>query len=303
MFHSHLSLSNSPPAAQPIMEAAQLMFQWHCHLPLALERIDVQASLEVAFRCELSHGPLAQGSAIRAVTLPPGGMMQVLLRERHSRLILDSAGSLHQRCEAVAAEMTYLHRLRRALRALGLPQNDRLAWADDNVRVTGTPVSFPFLTPVLQDLIDRAEAASRMSEAAARTARSALPRDIGPAAPARTLHNLNPRRSLTLFFYQAEKLQLARVELHQIDRLVEAPSAALAAEVQAAIDRNLIDLKLIDQQGRVTAAARSSLGWQRTFQLPTPHLLVRACPIDIGFTDTASGAASLDLRSRPGCAA
>jgi hypothetical protein len=260
------------------MEAVRPAFQWHCHLPLA------------------------QGSAIRAVTVPPGGVMQVLLRERHSRLILETDGLTPHRCETVAAELTYWQGLRHALRRLGLPQNERLTLVDDNLHVTGTPVSFPFLTAVLQGLIDRAEAARRMSEAAARTARSGVPAPSDPP-PARTLSNVNLQRALTLFFYQAEKIQLARVELHQIDRTVEAPSAALAAEVQEVIDRNLIDLKLIDQQGRVTAAARSSLGWQRTFRLPTPHLWVKSCLIDSGFTDVASGTASLNLRSHPGCTA
>jgi hypothetical protein len=213
MFHTHLSSSNSPPAVPFEMEAVRPAFQWHCHLPLA------------------------QGSAIRAVTVPPGGVMQVLLRERHSRLILETDGLTPHRCETVAAELTYWQGLRHALRRLGLPQNERLTLVDDNLHVTGTPVSFPFLTAVLQGLIDRAEAARRMSEAAARTARSGVPAPSDPP-PARTLSNVNLQRALTLFFYQAEKIQLARVELHQIDRTVEAPSGAiepgLAAHVPAA---------------------------------------------------------------------
>jgi hypothetical protein len=87
----------------------------------------------------------------------------------------------------------------------------------------------------------------------------------------------------------------ARVEVHQINRVVDASSAA--------IDRILIDLKLIDQQGRVTAAARLALSWQCTFWLPTPHLWVKSCLIDSGLTDVTSSTTSLDLRSRPECAA
>jgi hypothetical protein len=297
MFHSHLTQFNSPPSIPRGMPAAQPAVFWHCHFPLALERTDVQAALDVTFRLELAHGPLAQGAIIRAVTLPPGGVLHVLLRERQSRLIMDTDIPAHHCCEAVAAELNYLHGLRQALQRLGLPQNQRLNLADDAVHVTGTPLSFPFLTSVLRGLLERSEAASRMSEAAARTARLAMPRDLGPAVPPRVLHNVNPRRALTLFFYQAEKLQLARVELHQIDRVVDAPSAALAAEVDAEIDRNLIDLKLSDQHGRVTAAARSIFGWQRTFRLPTPHLWVNACVIDVGSADVTNSPASLDVRT------
>ena len=300
MIHSHLSLFHSPPVAPCAMEAARPAFYWHCHLPLALQRATVPAALDATFRIELAHGPLAQGSIIRTVTLPPGGALHYLLRERYSRLIMDTDIPAHHRCDTVTAELTYLHSLRQALRRLGVPQNDRVAQTDDTLHVTGSPVSFPFLLSVLQGLVDRSEAASRMSEAAARTARSALPRDDGPAIQSRALHNVNARRALTLFFYQAEKIQLARVELHQIDRVVEAPSAASAAEVQAEIDRNLIDLKLIDQQGRVTPAAQAIFGWQRTFRLPTPHLWVKSCLIDGGFTEMTSGTLSLDLRTQPG---
>lgn len=299
MLQSHLSHLTAPPVA-PRALSARPVLRWHCHLPLALERRDVQASLEMTFHIELAHGPLAQGSIVRAVTLPPGGTLSVLLCAHHSRVIMDADIPAHHRCEAVAAELTYVQHLRRTLRRLGLPQHERFNLADESLHVTGSPVSFPFLLSVLQGLIDRTEAASRMSEAAARTVRSALPRDDGPASPPRLLHNINSRRALTLFFYQAEKIQLARAELYQIDRVVEAPSGTRAAEVEAEIDRNLIDLKLIDRQGHVTPAARSLLGWQRTFRLPTPHLWVKSCLIDSSLTDSASSSASLDLRTSPG---
>ncbi len=301
MYQSHLSHFTSPPIAPGEMQAARPVVRWHCHLPLALERNDVQASLDIVFRLELAHGPLAQGSIVRAVTLPPGGTLSVLLAEHPARLIMDADIPAHHRCETVAAELTYVQHLRRALRRPGLPQPERLNLADDSLHVTGSPVSFRFLPPVLHGLLDRTEAASRMSEAAARTVRSALPRDDGPAAPPRLLRNTNSRRALTLFFYQAEKLQWARAELYQIDRVVEAPSGALAAEVEAEIDRNLIDLKLIDQAGRVTPAARSLFGWQRMFRLPTSHRWVKSCPIDYGLADMTSSGASLDLRTPPGC--
>lgn len=298
MLQAHPSHFTAPPVA-PRTLSARPALHWHCHLPLALEHHDVQTSLEVTFHLELAHGPLAQGSIVRAVTLPPGGTLAVLLREPHAQLIMDADIPAHHRCETVAAESTYAQHLRRALRRLGLPQPEHLNLADESLHVTGSPVSFPFLLPVLQGLIDRTEAASRMSEAAARTARSALPRDDGPASPPRLLRNINSRRALTLFFYQAEKIELVRAELYQIDRVVEAPSGARAAEVEAEIDRNLIDLKLIDRQGHVTPAARSLLGWQRTFRLPTPHLWVKSCLIDSSPTDSASRSASLDLRTQP----
>lgn len=297
MVHSCITPCTSPPIAPGEMQAARPVVRWHCHLPLALERNDVQASLRIVFRIELAHGPLAQGSIVRAVTLPPGGTLSVLLPEHQARLIMDADIPAHHRCETVAAELTYVQQLRRALCRLGLPQPERLNLADDSLHVTGSPVSFPFLLPVLHGLLDRTETASRMSEAAARTARSALPRADGPASPPRLLRNTNSRRALTLFFYQAEKIQLARAELYQIDRVVEAPGSALAAEVEAEIDRSLIDLKLLDQQGRVTPTARSLLGWQRMFRLPTPHRWVKSCLIDGGSADMASGPTSLDLRT------
>ncbi len=305
MFHTHLSWPNSPPSICLAADAAPSAFDWHCHLPLALERADVQAEVNLGFRFELTGGPLAQGAAIRVVTLPPGGAMQLLLHERHSRLILETDGPSHHRCEAVAAETIYLQELRHALRRLGLLQNDHRVAADDNLHVTGTPVSFPFLAAVVQGFIDRAEAASRTSEAAARTTRSArsAPAHDDSALPSRLLTNSNRRRALTLFVYHAEKFQLACLELHQIDRGVKAPSAVIAAEVEAEIDRNLIELKLIDQRGRVTSAARSRFGWQRAFRLPTPHVLVKTCLIDVGSADMASGDVTLDVQLGSGCAA
>ena len=289
MVHTHLSLSNAPPVACLNGDLIRSAFYWHCHLPLALERADVQAELELAFRFELSAGPLAQGSAIRAVTLPPGGAVRVLLHEQHSRLILETDEPSLQRCEAVAAETTYVQNLRCALRRMGLPPNDYGVAANDPVHVTGTPVSFPFLAQVLPGLIDRAEAASRLCEAAARTTRSSLLAQPVAAPSSRLWSNSNQLRALTLFFYHAEKFQLARLELHQIDRAVKASNDTRAAEVQAEIDRNLIDLALIDQQGRVTTAARSRFGWQRSFRLPTPHILVKPCLVDVGFIEVASG--------------
>ena len=71
MLQSHLSHLTAPPVA-PRALSARPVLRWHCHLPLALERHDVQASLEMTFHIELAHGPLAQGSIVRAVTLPPG---------------------------------------------------------------------------------------------------------------------------------------------------------------------------------------------------------------------------------------
>jgi hypothetical protein len=109
---------------------------------------------------------------------------------------------------------------------------------------------------------------------------------------------------MTLFFYQADKYEVVRFGLRRIDRVVAAPAVEIEAEVRAEIDRQLRQLGLIDLHGKLTPAALTQFGWQRTFRLPTPHVLVKTCLADKSITESSTfGAIKIDPRQRPGHAA
>jgi hypothetical protein len=142
-----------------------------------------------------------------------------------------------------------------------------------------------------------------MSEAEGRVNRSE-PGAGETAQSQRLLINPNRHRALTLFFYQADKYEVIRCGLHRIDRQVAAPTASIEAEIRAEIDGQLRQLGMLDAHGHLTATAQTQFGWQRTFVLPTPHILVKTCLADNSLTESSVfGAIKIDPRHRPGHAA
>ncbi len=251
------------------------------------------------FKLERQAGPLTQGTVIRSVTLPASGSLQLQASDGHACFVLETDSVSVFRCETVPAEAQYWSSLLRQLGQLETPG----AHTADLVQVQGESVSYPLLTTVLRSLVERTEALSRSSEAAAQASRSE-PSSDGRPLPPRLLINPNRHRAMTLFFYQADKYEVVRFGLRRIDRVVAAPAVEIEAEVRAEIDRQLRQLGLIDLHGKLTPAALTQFGWQRTFRLPTPHVLVKTCLADKSITESSIfGAIKIDPRQRPGHAA
>lgn len=295
-YQNPLSISD-PPAIYGGHHAVPTMLDLGCHLPLALQRPEVQAEMVLWFKLERQAGPLTQGTVIRSVTLPAGGTIQLNPTEEQARFILETDSIGVFRCETVPAEARYWSQVRLGLQQLGHLRSESTAQA---LHIDGESVSPPFITTVLHSLTERTEALSRLSEAAARVNRSGAELS-GTALPSRLLINPNRHRALTLFFYQAEKYEVIRCGLRRIDRLVAAPLDSINAEICAEIDRQLQQIGLLDARGQLTSTAQAQFGWQRTFVLPTPHILVKACLADKGITDSSVfGAIKIDPHRRPG---
>jgi hypothetical protein len=269
--------------------------------PLALGRSNLSAVLEVWLHLERQAGTLTQGKVIRSVTLPPNGSIQLTSADQ-ARFILDEDGFSVFRCEGLPAEDAYMQSMRRGLEQLGMrtPDGAEAGRADNTIVLDAGPISFPFLPAMLQSLVDRAEVYSRWSEAIARRAQRAVRGPVGRSYT-RTFTNPNGRRSLTLFFYHADKYQLVRCRLSRIDRMVEAvggmraASPAHAEATCAAIDQQLSAADLLDAQGQVTPAAQQLYSWQHSFRLPTPHVLVRSHPLDTAADSSIFEAAKIRL--------
>ncbi len=298
-YHNSLSIPDPPPTYRRF-NAVPSTLEFGCRMPLALNRADVQAEVTLWFKLERQAGPLTQGTVIRAATLPAGGSIQLHPTDGHSRFVLETDSVSVFRCEAVPAEARYWRSLLHGLNQLGTQRSERTV---DLVHIDGESISYPFLTTVLQGLIERTEALSRMSEAAARANRSEPSVGEIPLPP-RLLINPNRHRALTIFFYQADKYEVVRFGLRRIDRRVAAPTLSIEAEIRAEIDQQLRQLGLLDPRGQLTSGAFSQFGWQRTFVLPTPHILVKTCLADTSLTDSSVfGAIKIDPHHRPGHAA
>ncbi len=298
-YYNSLSILDPPPAYRGF-NAVPSALEFGCRMPLALQRTDVQAEVTLWFKLERQAGPLTQGAVIRAATLPAGGSIQLQPINGHSRFVLETDSVSVFRCEAVPAEARYWRSLLHSFSQLGTQRSEWSRRTADPIHIDGESVSYPFLTTVLQSLVERTEALSRMSEAAARANRSESSAGETPL-PARRLINPNRHRAMTLFFYQADKYEVVRFGLRRIDRRVAAPTLSIEAEIRTEIDQQLRQLDLLDPCGQLTSGALSQFGWQRTFVLPTPHILVKTCLADTSSTDSSVfSAIKIDPRQRPG---
>jgi hypothetical protein len=294
-YHNSLSIPDPPPAGREA-SAAPTAVEFGCRLPLVLDRPEAQAAIVLWFKLERQAGPLTQGTVIRAATLPANGSLQLQVSDRRACFVLETDSVSVFRCETVPAEAQYWNSLLRQLGQLETPG----VHTADLVQVQGEAVSYPLITTVLRGLVERTAALSRSSEAAAQASRSE-PSSDGRPLPPRLLINPNRHRAMTLFFYQADKYEVVRFGLRRIDRMVAAPEVEIEAEVRAELDRQLEQLGLIDPHGQLTPAALTQFGWQRTFILPTPHILVKACLGDKSITESSVfGAIKIDPRQRPG---
>jgi hypothetical protein len=297
-YHRSLSMPDPPPASREA-SAAPTALEFGCHVPLVLLPCEAQAKIVLWFKLERQAGPLTQGTVIRSATLPASSSLQLQPNDARACFVLETDGVSVFRRETAPAEVRYWNNLLYQLGQLGTPS----AHAIDLVQVQGEPVNYPFIPTVLRVLVERTEALSRMSETAARTTQSE-PSSDGSPLPARLLINPNRSRAMTLFFYQADKYEVVRFGLRRIDRVVVAPAVKIETQVRAEIDRQLEQLGLIDPHGQVTPAALTQFGWQRTFVLPTPHILVKTCLVDKSITESSVfGAIKIDPRHRPGQAA
>ena len=295
--------SPASPDQSPVRQgfnAAPTAVDFACRLPLVLNGPDVHAEVVLWFKLERQAGPLTQGTIIRSATLPASSSLQLQPNDGRGCFVLETDGVSVFRCETVPAEAHYWNSLLHQLSQLGTQPGARTA---DLVQVDGESVSYPFIATVLRGLVERTAALNRLSEAAARAARSE-PTSDGSPLPPRLLINANRHRAMTLFFYQADKHEVVRFGLRRIDRVVAAPTVEIEAEVRTEIDRQLRQLGLIDPHGQLTPAALTQFGWQRTFLLPTPHVLVKTCLTDTSITESSIfGALKIDPRRRPGHAA
>jgi hypothetical protein len=299
----HNSLSIPDPPAYRGFSAVPTTLEFGCHLPLALNRSDVQAEVALWFKLERQAGPLTQGTIIRAATLPAGGTLRLQPTDEHARFVLETDSISVFRCEAVPAEARYWRSLLLSFKQLGGRRSEQNECTAEIMHIDGEAVSYPFLTTVLQSLVKRTETLSRMSETAGRVSRLE-PGAVETAQAPRLLINPNRHRALTLFFYQADKYEVVRCGLRRIDRQVAAPTVSIEAEIRAELDRQLRQLGLLDTYGQLTATAQTQFGWQRTFVLPTPHILVKTCLADNSITESGVfGAIKIDPRHRPGQAA
>jgi hypothetical protein len=296
-YHNSLSIPDPPPAYREL-SAVPTALEFGCHLPLALHRSDVQAEVILWFKLERQAGPLTQGKVIRAATLPAGGTIRLQPTAEPARFVLETDSISVFRCEA-----RYWRSLLLNLRQFGIRRSERSECTAELMHIDGESVSYPFLTTVLQSLVERSEALSRMSEAEGRVNRSEPDADETAQSP-RLLINPNRHRALTLFFYQADKYEVVRFGLRRIDRQVAAPTVSIAAEIHAELDRQLQQLGLLDAHSQLTATAQTQFGWQRTFVLPTPHILIKTCLANNSVTESSMfGAIKIDPRHRPGQAA
>jgi hypothetical protein len=285
---THQGFTAAPPAVE-----------FGCRLPLVVNQ-PAQAALVLWFKLVRQAGPLTQGKVIRSATLPASGSLQLQPSDGRACFVLetDSAGIF--RCETVPAEAHYWNDLLQQLSQLRTQPDERTA---DLVQIEGEPISYPSVAAVLRGLVERTQALSRLSEAAARSLRS-CPSSDGLPLPPRLLINPNRHRAMTLFFYHADQYEVVRFGLRRIDRVVAAPAVEIEAAVRAEIDRQLRQLDLIDLHGQLTPAALTRFGWQRTFLLPTPHVLAKTCLADKSITESSVfGAIKIDPRQRAGHAA
>jgi len=297
-YHNSLSIPDPPPASREA-SAAPTAVEFGCRLPLVLNRPEAQAAIVLWFKLERQAGPLTQGTIIRSVTLPAGGSLQLQASDGHACFVLETDSVSVFRCETVPAEAQYWNSLLRRLGQLETPGTHTA----NLVQIQGESVSYPLITTVLRGLVERTEALSRSSEAAAQASRSE-PSSEGRPLPPRLLINSNRHRAMTLCCYQADKYEVVRFWLRRIDRVVVAPGVEIEAEVRAEIDRQLEQLGLIDPHGQLTPVALTQFGWQRTFTLPTPHVFVKTCLGDKSITESSIfGAIKIDPRQRPGHAA
>ena len=146
--------------------AAPTAVEFGCRLPLVLNQPVAHAALVLWFKVERQVGPLLQGTVIRSATLPANGSLQLQPSDERAYFVLETDSVSVFRCEAVPAEAHYWNGLLHQLSQLGTQPGERTA---ELVQIEGESVSFPFITSVLRDLVERTEALSRISEAAART--------------------------------------------------------------------------------------------------------------------------------------
>ena len=284
--------------------ARQSVLEVCYHFPLALGHVDIDDALAVWVRLEREAGPLMQGKIIRSITLPPNGTVQVIAAGERMLFVLDAEEGVSVfRNEELPSEAEYMQAMGRGLMHGGPAPTDRVLYnpGERSIRLDAGPISLPFLPEMLQNIIDRAETQSRLSEVAIRRARS-FPRDPDDGLPqTRILTNPNRLRALTLFLYHADKHEVVRCKLSRIERLVvgaQQADKAHIATMRAAIDQQLMAVGLLDAQGQVPAEAQQRYSWQRSFRLPTPHVLVKACPLE-NITDSAIfGPVKIDLLPR-----
>ncbi len=297
-------LSNLQPTSQPGGASLDLIYR----LPLELNRAGDRAQLALWFQFECSAGPLTQGPVLHAALLPPSGFVRLTPVDRQTRFILETESIGVFRSDITPAENLYLTRLLKALHEVTVadPAARTVTFDDTRQQVqieAIRPAKQP-LTAIIRRFVQVTEACSRVAESIARTQPVNLPpeeRYRTPAGLPRIVANPHPRRALTLFFYRINTQQSVRLVLKRIERDTPIADALRGRAALEELDRRLQAGGLIDAQGNVPRDAQLRWGWQRIFLLPTPHVLLKACPDDGSLGDgPTSREIKIDVWQYPG---
>ncbi len=297
-------LSNLRPTPQPGGASLDLIYR----LPLELNRAGDRAQLALWFQFECNVGPLTQGQILHAARLPPSGFVRLTAADRQTRFILETESTAVFRSDITSAENLYLTHLVKALHDITVadPAARTVTFDDtrNQVQIEAIGPAKQPLKAIIRRFVQVTEACSRVAESIARTQPVNLPpeeRYRTPASLPRIVANPQRGRALTLFFYRLNKQQSVRLVLKRIEWDTQIADALRGRAALEELDRRLQADGLIDAQGNVPRDAQLRWGWQRNFVLPTPHVLLKACPDDGSLGDgPTSREIKIDVWQYPG---